>query len=65
LVKAEEVLPKLVIGKAEDLYNVDLVKTYLLPSITSKQAGNHDFVAGLAADACGKMFLKFYKNLIF
>ncbi|CAK5117299.1 unnamed protein product [Meloidogyne enterolobii] len=55
LAKAEEILPKLVIGKAEDLYNVDLVKTYLLPSITSKQSGNHDFVAGLAADACVKI----------
>nr|CAD2134759.1 unnamed protein product [Meloidogyne enterolobii] len=62
LAKAEEILPKLVIGKAEDLYNVDLVKTYLLPSITSKQAGNHDFVAGLAADACVKIAPKNVHN---
>jgi hypothetical protein len=51
--KARELLPKLVIGKAEHLYDVDNVKTYLLPSIISKQAGNHEFVAELTANACG------------
>lgn len=56
LAKAEEILPKLVIGKAEDLYDVKLVKTYLLSAITSKQAGNHEFISELAANACGNNF---------
>ncbi|KAF7634413.1 hypothetical protein Mgra_00006167 [Meloidogyne graminicola] len=55
LAKAEEILPKLVIGKAEDLYDVKLVKTYLLSAITSKQAGNHEFISELAANACVKI----------
>jgi T-complex protein 1 subunit theta len=53
--KSLEILPKLVIGKAENLYDVNLVKTYLLPSITSKQAGNHKFIAELTANACVKI----------
>lgn len=52
LTKAEEILPKLVIAKADDLHNLAKVKNYLYSSIMSKHAENYELIADLVAKAC-------------
>ena len=63
--KAAEILPKLVVGKAEDLYDVEKVKKYLRASIMSKQYDNDELIAGLVAKACGILGIYFqFANLV-
>jgi len=50
--KAAEILPKLVVGKAEDLYDLEKVKNYLRASVMSKQYDNEELIAALVAKAC-------------
>lgn len=54
--KTLEILPSLVVKKAEDLRNIELVKKYLKSAIMSKQYDNVDFIAHLVAKACGESF---------
>lgn len=60
LVKAEEIMPNLVVAKAEDLHNLDKVKAFLKSSIISKQAEHYEMIADLVAKACGNRKFNFY-----
>lgn len=51
--KSLEILPKLVIGKAENLNDVAQVRNYLKSSIMSKQFEHYDLISDLVAKACG------------
>lgn len=53
LQKVEEILPSLVVEKAEDLNVVEKVKNYLKSSIISKQTSHSELIAELVAKACG------------
>lgn len=48
----QEILPKLVIGKVEDLSNVDQVAVAIKASLSSKQYGYEDFLSNLIAKTC-------------
>ncbi|KAH7729509.1 hypothetical protein AAVH_02984 [Aphelenchoides avenae] len=50
--KAAELLPKLVVAEAKDLYDLDSVQKFLKASIMSKQYDNYEVVANLVAKAC-------------
>lgn len=52
--KASAILPKLIVAKAEELHDVEKVKTYLKASVMSKHIEAHEVVYALAARACGK-----------
>lgn len=52
--KAAELLPKLVVAEAKDLYDLDSVQKFLKASIMSKQYDNYAVVANLVAKACSK-----------
>uniref|UniRef100_A0A183C7C6 T-complex protein 1 subunit theta n=1 Tax=Globodera pallida TaxID=36090 RepID=A0A183C7C6_GLOPA len=52
LQKVEEILSTLVVSKADDLYDVEKVRTYLKSSIISKQTDHYELVADLVATAC-------------
>ncbi|VDM38852.1 unnamed protein product [Toxocara canis] len=50
--RALEILPSLVVEKVKDLHDVKAVQKYLKSAVMSKQYGNADFIAELAAKAC-------------
>uniref|UniRef100_A0A915DCL3 T-complex protein 1 subunit theta n=1 Tax=Ditylenchus dipsaci TaxID=166011 RepID=A0A915DCL3_9BILA len=50
--KAAEILPQLVVEKAEDLLDVEKVRQYLKASIMSKQSDVYEFISELVAKAC-------------
>ncbi|MCP9257954.1 T-complex protein 1 subunit theta [Dirofilaria immitis] len=50
--KTLEILPSLVVKKADDLRDIGLVQKYLKSTIMSKQYDNVDFITELVAKAC-------------
>uniref|UniRef100_A0A915Q5C0 T-complex protein 1 subunit theta n=1 Tax=Setaria digitata TaxID=48799 RepID=A0A915Q5C0_9BILA len=50
--KTLEILPSLVVKKADDLRDVELVQKYLKSAVMSKQYDNVDFITHLVAKAC-------------
>ncbi|VDP11963.1 unnamed protein product [Onchocerca flexuosa] len=50
--KALEILPSLVVKKADDLRDAGLVQKYLKSAVMSKQYDNVDFITQLVAKAC-------------
>lgn len=58
--KTLEILPSLVVKKADDLRDVEVVQKYLKSAIMSKQYDNVDFITHLVAKACGRFFMFLY-----
>lgn len=52
--KTLEILPSLVVKKADDLRDAELVQKYLKSAVMSKQYDNVDFITQLVAKACGR-----------
>lgn len=62
LEKAMEILPTLVVKKAEDLLDVKAVHKYLKSAVMSKQFDSEDFIAELVASACVQVVPKNTNN---
>ena len=60
--KAAEILPKLVVEKAENLNDLEQVRKYLKSSIMSKQFEHYDLIADLVAKACVQIVPKNQSN---
>lgn len=61
--KVSEILPTLVVSKAEDLNDLAKVRKYLKASIMSKQFDAYELIVDLVAQACGTIFNYIYYNL--
>ncbi len=56
--RVAEALPKLVVGSADELLDVEKVGLYLKSAVMSKQLNYADFISQLVAKACGGSSLR-------